>query len=254
MSSIGGIYDEETEERLRGQGISDPSRVTLAQLDPTTARAIERMQRLIGHITTPTPSATDAPLSGRVTPGAVERAPAPEIDPIAGLTNGEIAGKAMSEFPNLAWQAIKAGLAKEKFTNDQLNGHIREAEKHQKDIDLLLDLSAELTGYKDDMTDLSQKASEGSKKSAKELLEELKERGIDLWKGEDTKINKEKVSALKDLSKSQMDKLHGNLQRLFTTRIQPKIQEMASVMEALKDILRNQRRVCDKALQLPGRG
>ncbi len=148
------------------------------------------------------------------------------------------------DFPNLAWEALKAGLAKEKMTNDQLSRHIQAAEKSQKDIDLLLDFSAELTAYKDDAKQMSEKM--------KDLLAQLKERGIDLWKGEDKNLTKEKISELKSLSSSQVDKLRSNLQILFTTKIQVLIQSIGAIMDVLKDIIRNNTKLINAANRLPG--
>ena len=143
--------------------------------------------------------------------------------------------------PNLAWGALQAGLAKERQTNLEISNHVKDGEKMQKDIDLLLDLSAELIAHKE-----GQPAGEPLKK----LLSELAERNIHLWKGED--LSKEKISELKSLSSAQVDKLRSNLQILFTTKIQPAIQAIAAIMEALKEIIRSDARLKQKANQLPG--
>ena len=139
------------------------------------------------------------------------------------------------DFPNLAWEAVKTVLLKEEITNRQLNGHIETVEKHQKDLDLLLDFSSELTGYKEDTTEMSEKM--------KDLLAKLKERGIDLWKGEELTLSKEKIAELKSLSSAQVDKLRSNLQIIFTTKIQVLIQALGSIMEALKNIVQNNNRL-----------
>ena len=232
-------YEIDALRRVHGFSPVTSEKVHVNDMKAEEADLIRKTIAQMPHISTPIPSSTDASLAGRATLGPVDSAVAEAADPA-------IAWEAVSEFPNLAWEAIKAGLVKEQITNAQLNAHIKEAEKHQKDIDLLLDFSAELTGHKDDASDLTERA--------KELIEELKGRGIDLWKGEDKTITKEKISALKDLSNSHVDKIRSNLQILFTTKIQVKIQAIGSIMEALKDIIRNNRKVCDKANQLPGRG
>jgi hypothetical protein len=174
----------------------------------------------------PVDSILPAPLDNEVRApvGGITLDPAEETDP-------NIVLQAVTEHPNLAWEAIKMGLMKERVTNDQLNAHIKEAEKHQKDIDLLLDFNAEMSGFKDDGTELSQRA--------KELLEELRERGIDLWKGEDKTVNKERVSSMKELSSNHIDKSRSKLQNLVLTKIQPKIANIGAIMETLKDIMRN---------------
>ena len=148
------------------------------------------------------------------------------------------------DFPNLAWESVKLGLAKEKVVNAQLIGHIKEAEQHQKDIDLLLDFSAELTAHKKESGEMSEKM--------KDLLAQLKERGIDLWKREDHNLNEERVSDLKSLTNSQVDKLRSNLQIAFTTKIQTLIQSIGAIMDTLKDIIRNNNKLINSANRLPG--
>jgi hypothetical protein len=174
--------------------------------------------------------ATLGPVEGRVRP-AVENA---VMNNAAEAEDPNIVLQAVTEFPNLAWEAIKAGLLKEEITNRQLNAHIKEAEKHQKDIDLLLDFNLEMSGHKEDATELSQRANE--------LLDELKARGIDLWKGERA-YSKEKASTAKDNSGNQVDKARSKLQSIVLTGIQPKISNIGSIMETLKDILRNSTRL-----------
>ncbi len=146
-------------------------------------------------------------------------------------------------FPNLAFEAVMAGLLKECATNTQLQGHIAKVKETQQDIDLLLDLSAALTASKND-----QKMSE----EVERLLKELEKRGIDLLKGGDTSLNKEKISELKSLAGAQVDKLRSNLQIVFTTKIQTLIQQLSAIMEAIKDMLRHNSRGISTANRLPG--
>lgn len=143
------------------------------------------------------------------------------------------------EFPNLAYEALKLALAKEQITNDKINGHIAEAKKQQDSIKLLLDLTAEINVLKD-----------GGKLSdkAKEILAKLKEQGIEVWKGGD-ELSKEQVSELKSLSSSQTDTLRSNLQILFTTKIQTLIQEIGTIMDVLKEIIRNDSKLKEKTQQ-----
>jgi len=152
----------------------------------------------------------------------------------AALINQNPPEPAILQFPNLALEAVNVGLEKEKHTNAILNGHIAEAQKSQKDIDLLLDLSAEL---------LQHKAADGENiemsDKLKDLLKQLQERGIDLWKSEETSLSKEKLSELKTLSSAQVDKLRSSIQLIFTTKIQTLIQAMGAILECVKDIIRN---------------
>lgn len=175
--------------------------------------------------------------------------PEPETVYVDGLPNGDLIRKTKNvalaniDFgPNLAWGALQAGLAKERQTNIEISNHVKDGEKMQKDIDLLLDLNAELIAHKE-----GQPAGEPLKK----ILSELAERHVHLWKGED--LSKEKISELKSLSSAQVDKLRSNLQILFTTKIQPAIQAISAILETVKEIIRNDTRLKQKANQLPGR-
>lgn len=203
--------------------------------------AVRRIQGLTNQIGSHMPSSTDRPLLDRAAP---IDAPALEAqnNRLEGLIS-DLAAAQTHSFPNLAWEAVKAGLAKEELTNRQLNDHIKQAEKHQKDIDLLLDFSAELTAYKED-TEMPE--------SMKTKLNELKERGIDLWKSNETKLSKDKISQLKSLSSSQVDKSRSNLQIIFTTKIQSLVQSIGAIMETLKDIIRNNSKLISTANRLPG--
>ncbi len=155
----------------------------------------------------------------------------------------------LNDFPQLAWEAIKAGLAKEEIMNRTLNGYIQEAETSQQSIDLLLDLSAALTSMKEEM---KEEETQDKMKTVKNLLNELKERGIDLKHEAEKPFTKEEIAELKSLSSAQVDKLRSNVQILFTTKIQPAIQSISSIMEILKDIIRNNNALISKANRLPG--
>ncbi len=213
------------------------------EMSPTEAALIRKTVGQLPRISSLVSYTTPRSLDGRASVGPVDGIIRPPIEnevrvPVAGVAaegaeevDPNTVLQAVTECPNLAWEAIKMGLMKERITNDQLNAHIEEAGKHQKDIDLLLDFSAEMSGFKDDGTELSERA--------KQLLEELRERGIDLWKGEDRTVNKERVSSMKELSGNHIDKSRSKLQNLVLTKIQPKIANIGAIMETLKDIIRN---------------
>jgi hypothetical protein len=160
--------------------------------------------------TTALPTFVDRPLTDRVSVGKVE---------------DKKATRAVLDFPNLAWEAIDAGLRKEQLTNIELSGHIAHAKEHQANIDLLLDLSAELSSHPENVSELTEKA--------KEKLEALKYRGIDLWKGEDKKITKDRLSELKTLVSTRVEKERSDLSIL----------NIGAIMETLKDISRNNSRL-----------
>jgi hypothetical protein len=143
----------------------------------------------------------------------------------------EIATRVFENSPSLAWECLKAGLAKEKVSNDQLSNHIKQADSYQKTIDLLLELSSEFTALPDNAShELSEKTLA--------TLNQLKEKGIDIWRGEGTTITKEKMVEVKSLITSFIDKNRTDLQTLFTTKIQVLIQNISSITEVLKNINR----------------
>jgi len=236
--------------------IKNDQSIHLDQLDPRDAEKIQKTQAaaLPAIQNTDLPSAIDPSLNGKVTLGAPQpmvvdgsaepmeiEDPIYPLDPSLNLDElgvdqekWKVSWKAVSEFPCLAWESIKAGLAKEEQSNNVLNGYIIQAEGHQKVIDLLLEFNAELTalGDKNDMTP-----------RMKALVKELKENGADLKIDENTKINKDKASELKSLNSSFIDQRRSKLQILFTTKIQVVIQNLGSIMEALKNIVKDNTRL-----------
>lgn len=228
-----------------------PAKVETEQFD-SRANEINRMAR--NHIGSFAPGS--ASLKGRVTEGAPIVPTIAELesnvtssyetlkDMEARLNSDNPPAPHTLNFPHLAWESVKAGLKAEGINNEKLNTHIKEAEKHQKDIDLLLDLSAELTGHKDDTKEMSQKM--------KDLLADLKTRGIDLWKGEGFQINTQKISDLKLLTNAQVEKLRSNLQISLTTKIQALIQSIGAILETIKEIIRNNTKLINTINRLPG--
>lgn len=214
--------------------------VRLEELDPIEARKIQNTQQaaLPAIQNTDLPSSSDASLNGRAALGAPTpmQIDSPEPTDIDSTAPGEIAWKAVSEFPALAWESVKTGLAKEEAANGQLNGYIQEAEGHQKTIDLLLQLSAKLTSLPD-------KGSHDLSPDTKKLLEELKQKGVDLNLDPNAKISSDKIPQVKSLLNSFIDQKRSKLQILFSTKIQVAIQNISSIMEALKNIVKDNTRL-----------
>lgn len=244
MTDISSIDDEE----LNGisslwQALPNNDTVHVNSLDPKAADLIRKTEALGMDLTPELPHPSDESLVGRA---HLERNEPPRelMGDLADLKNEleEIRDTGLLAFPNVAWEAVKLGLEKERFTNDQINMHVREAEKIQKDIDLLLDLQAEMTSLDDDAPEMTEKM--------REILQKLKDSGIELWKEEGSSISKDKLSQLKSLTSSQVDKLRSNLQIIFTTKIQVLIQTIGAIMETLKDIVRNHNRLISRVNQL----
>ncbi|MBX7065684.1 MAG: hypothetical protein K1X28_00495 [Parachlamydiales bacterium] len=152
----------------------------------------------------------------------------------AAETTAEMPSKGF-EFPNLAWEAIKFGLAKENYINEQLNHHIDEIQKKQKNISLLLDLSGEISGMKEDEKELPPKA--------KEILEKLKQGGIEFKEGLT-------IEELKRQGSSKESDLRSQMQIAFTTEVQRLMQHVESIHQILQNIIRSDAKVKEKANQL----
>ena len=143
---------------------------------------------------------------------------------------------------NPAWEAVKLGLGVEDAQNQKIQNAIVKIEQSQKEISLLLDLSKELKKYNG--KELSE--------TAKKILNELKQNGIDLLQDEKTRFTKDEVKNLESLIGPQIEQRKSGIHIGFTTKIQPLLQNIATIMEILKNILRNQERLIDKANRLPG--
>jgi hypothetical protein len=202
------------------------------------ASLIRRTVAQMSHIATPLPHPTDASLNGRVSVGAFEQPS--DAEKVMDITLN-------SPFPNLAWEAIKVGLAKERQVDEQLRKDVRTCEAYQENIDLLLKLSRALSSHKED-TEMSEEI--------KALLNQLKDKEINLWKEEEENqtLTKERISTYKHEIDNTVQNLKGKTHNLFTTSVGPKTEAMKAILEALKEIHRSQARVINKANQLPGRG
>jgi hypothetical protein len=146
------------------------------------------------------------------------------------------------EFPALALAAVMLGLAKEQHVNAQLKGHVDGINKRQKDMQLLLDLNAQLMPLKEANNELPA--------TAKAILSELKARGIDLWKKEGTSLKKEEVADLRSLSGSKIDQLRSEVQVTLSAHMQALVQSIGAILECIKGIIQYNNRLISAANQL----
>jgi hypothetical protein len=229
------------------EGLSEEEKLRAQGEVPQDERAVRRMNKLLGHLGGATPHSTDASIVNRVAAGE----PVSRVEP---LINELEAAKAELEkpnlqvetfqFPNLPWEALKAGLATENRYNEKLQFHIAEAEKCQGQIKKLLSLSAALSAYKEG-TEMNE--------STLALLAELKEAGIDLKKSDGKVLSKEELTELKSLTSANIEQLRTDLQGVFVTKIQVLTHQISTIIELLKDTIRNGRKVADTALQAMAR-
>ena len=254
MSTITGELDDETKAVggcspavLDAKMHVDEMKAVSDFYNPTV---IQKTVSQIPYVTNPTLSETDKSLDERMSLVKVESDLMAYVDQLK-AAEAQMAGTDAAEstpeepnFPFLAWEALKVGLAKEKATNDQIARHIAEIEKGQREISLLLQVTTELNGIKDEGGEMSQKL--------KGLLIELKESGIELWKGEGGSLSKEEISKLKSATSSQVEQLRSNIQIIFSTKVQMLIQNIATILEVVRGMIQQNSRLINATLKPPG--
>ena len=159
----------------------------------------------------------------RIEPKTITDAP-PAAEKVA-----EAAAKAGVSDPHPGLEGIKAALLYERNAVKQLRGTEEETSKHLQAIDQLLDLSADLAA-------LPEKEKHEISDKMQEILKQLKEKGIDLLKGDSKQITKEQLIELKSAIGSHVDKSRTIVQQIFT-KMQNIIQNMMSVNDSGKRII-----------------
>lgn len=173
-----------------------------------------------------TPSVFDKSLQGRVT-----------ANTIADLEKTD--DKLPSQFPNLAWEALQLGLQHEASAHRKLDQHLKKVDLIQGKISRLLDFSKELTTHV---------AGEKPSAKMKELTAQLEKDGIEILKDTEEFLSKERISELKSITGEQTQTLRSDLQ-LSLPRIQALMQGIASDLDTLKEILRNEKKQREAAIQ-----
>jgi hypothetical protein len=149
----------------------------------------------------------------------------------------------MSRTSNLdpAGEMIKAGIAFEQKATEDLKRMEEKSNEFIESIDILLDLSRELSSLNAENPKLTQ--------TAKDLVQKLKDRGINLIHLEEGKeIDKEQLSALKTTIGSHIDKSRTQLQQIFT-KMQTIVQNMSSVNDSIKKMISEQSDLIRKAIE-----
>lgn len=243
-----GLDIEELDERRRISGMFIPKGPT--HLDQLQDCEPESIRKTLGvrNSCLMTPTGAGESLAERIGLGAPVSETATEwlpivenyLDEMREIQNkaeqaNEMPSKGF-EFPNLAWESLKFGLAKENFINNQLNQHIDEIREKQQNISLLLDLNAEIGSLKEENSELPPRAIE--------ILGQLKARGVDLRK------ENQSIEELKRQASSRESDLRSQMQIAFTTEVQRLMQHIESIHQILQNIIRSDAKVKEKANQL----
>lgn len=242
MTAISDIIPDDDDLRSRSFSV-DNSKLHISDMRPEDADLVRKVAALAqAHIIAPTGPAPS--LINRVEPGMpispTAAAWLPQLEDhlseVQSISLAPVQEAKTLDFPHLAWEALKLGLAKENQLNEKLNACLDEIEKSQESISLLLQLNGELSALKDDDTELSPKALD--------ILQKLKEKGIDLNKeGQTAEELRRKVNSHESGLRSQM-------QIQFTTKVQRYMQQIESLIQILQNIIRNDAKLKEKANQL----
>jgi hypothetical protein len=130
---------------------------------------------------------------------------------------------------SLAYSMLSLGLQVEQRYLTEIDQDVRAASDIQKQIEACINLNGKLTIPADKeelpITD-----------EIRALSDDLKAQGLELLQPNETKINRERLSELKATLGARIDLLKTQLQKLFTTKIQVKINELHSLMECMKTV------------------
>lgn len=147
-------------------------------------------------------------------------------------------------FPYPALEAILAVAAKEAEVNEKLRGYVKEMDKLQEDLHLLLDLNTKLNAIKEDVQEMPA--------DLRALLDQLKERGMEIWPSGKTEFSKEIKSDIKAMSSSHQDRAKSNLHIITSAKIQSLTAIISALCECAKDIARRDDAAKRKFLTPPG--
>jgi hypothetical protein len=134
----------------------------------------------------------------------------------------------VTAFPNLALAVMQTALKKEEADNIELQGHIATAQKLNKDVEKLIELTKRVNGKETDIFDSKHP----------EIAPLLQELNIELKEG--TTVGKAKAH-FDSLSTQK----RSDLSTLMTTKIQVKTQQMQSIIDIVRDIQRKQDRLAE---------
>lgn len=138
---------------------------------------------------------------------------------------------------SLGHELIQLGLNVESVFNKIINGHLKEIEKNDETISLLLKLNNQLSDAKE-LPD-----------NIKATLDELKNRQIDF--NVTIPLTKDQISTVKSKSQQEISKLSKINEKIFSTEVSTKIEMQKSIMNIVQEMSKQDNRSKEKANQLP---
>jgi hypothetical protein len=147
-------------------------------------------------------------------------------------------------FPDLAFAAVQAGMMRERDGAAKLNKISGEIRAQLKDIDNLLDLNKEMGSNEQDSWEVTDEA--------RRILRDLEARGVHVTKGELKKtLSRQELSELKMQVSREIEQSRSKMQTTITTEVQPEINNLNSIMNAIQRIINSDERLKKKCLELP---
>lgn len=242
-TAIGNDFDDDLDfrEALPYKELPHTHINKLQTAEAGSARKIHEMDPL--NVILSAPTGTEKSLVGRATlgmpvsPTATERLHEAE-EYLEQLQNTKEMPSDPRAFPNLAWESVMLGLARENHLNRKLNEHVDAIQEMQNNISLLLNLSTEISGLKEE---------EEAKlpEKAQQILEQLEARGIKLRKEGQT------IEELKRQGSSRESGLRSEIEIRFTTQVQRAMGQIQAIIEILQHIIRSNEKLEERANQLP---
>lgn len=154
----------------------------------------------------------------------------------------DVARKSLSF--NLAYEIVMLGQKKERQYHTLLHRYTDEANEIQEEMRELIDLNGKLVNTGKEVT-LSD--------DVIQLAKKLEKSGIALLQKDEKKLTPERMTEIKAQIQSHSDRLKTKLQTQFTTKIQVTINEINSLNEAIKMIIKYNDRVIEIILGRQGK-
>ena len=168
----------------------------------------------------------------------------PDLDMIGDVVQ-EVGNAGTGNFPNVALEVVRLALKVENYqTAHKLNALQKEGHELKGKIELLLNLKGELQTISK-----KEAASYELSDKAKDLLRQLKEKEIDVFPGAGTTVTKVEMTEAKGRIESQISHHRTELQVLFSTKISVTVQFLNSMIDVVKNILKNIERANSKMIE-----